>query len=350
MESKIFALTNIGVSDQFTQINTIDFNAKSLKEKLKKYRDENDSDISEVDLINQFYNLPIKHIPLTGKTICGHILSDNAEAIKQIQETFYSSPTIFYDGVCANGKTTMMEHLKNRSYGTYKHTDLTTFQHMNTCSLDALGYIMSFYETIENFQIPTICDRSPCNNLDWSILWAAFVKYNDEILNSNGKTTIHDILNFIKTYYESIHPKTREFLNSYPTVIVVDSDFEANINRLRERGIKNNIATDINRSYWEFYIPMQYYLYSLKRGENKVVFINLANYKDYSFSEIFDAIEKVFITLFGYVQSNVNYNKRFEQVEFKRPLLLKSDTFDNNLIFNHIKDQGKLIAGKIEDD
>lgn len=348
METEFFKLIEREENQNFTR-KELNFDMDIFESNLLELADKQYLGIPEVEYINNFYNIPIKHVPFTEEmTIYDHIIADNHTTFTKLKEQTYFSPTVLYDGVCANGKTTLLETLfSNHNIKSYKHTNQLKVGHMNTTSIDALGYIMSFHEAISKFETPTICDRAPCNNLDWSIIWSGIVKYNDDVLGGST-STIRNVFSHIKEYYDTIHPITKEFMYMFPTVIVVDSDFRDNAIRLRKRGEREINCSDINRSYWDFYIPMQYYYYSLKRKENNVVFINLGNYKNATFSEKNDAISKIMMNLIDIVCKRCKPLDKttFQELEYTKQPIFKHDTFDSNLLFNFIKDQGKMMIKK----
>lgn len=302
----------------------------------------NDFPIKQQELykiVNDMYQLPIEHIPYnTGDDIYEHIIMDNQSSINEILKQTYNSPVIFIDGVCCNGKTTITSN--SREYDYYKHNAFINLQHMNLSPLDSLGYTYSFLEAVDKMKRKTVCDRTCYNNLDWFYMWSALVKYND----NNNLTEAFKVL---KNAFNNIHPAVLDKIYSRPTIILVDSDVTENAARLKTRGIKHNIDSDFNRSHWSSYIPLQYYMYSLKRKYKNIIFINYNIYNNSNFNSNFDefsqAINKVIMYIFNNMKIDPSMESEFSELDYVEPLLLTTDGFDANITFNSIKEIGKEI-------
>lgn len=228
------------------------------------------------------------------------------------------------DGVCAVGKTTLLSKLKqNHNIHTIKLD--TNITQRNTSCLGSFGYSFSYLEEMAR-NVGCVTDRTPFNNIDWLSIWSGIV----EVFNSpkfNEISNYSECFEFCVKNLEQFLPSSIDstistlFHNIAPTIIVIDSNFELNNNRLHDR----RGQSDVIRSNWKQYIPLQYCMYILKHKYTNVLLVDLSwfdhdfdLYVDTLCSIIKDTLKNINISK-THILSSSRFEKKIQPLIFKKP-------------------------------
>lgn len=206
-----------------------------------------------------------------------HIMVTNVASIENIKNTIFKSDNFAIDGVCCTGKTTG-KNLTARNY--VKYNECLKSEFFNQYALTHIGYIEGALK-FANIHNNCIFDRNIYNNTDWTIIWSILVK---QLQPNNLYKVVYDTIN--EMYPSDIF---NMLFNIMPCVIIVDSNFEYNLHRLKAR----NTNSDAERANMEFYIPVQYIYYTIQALKNpNAILVDLANY-NHDFNLIYKAIFEI---------------------------------------------------------
>lgn len=235
----------------------------------------------------------------------------NEKIIDNLKFKYTPSTKFFIDGVCATGKTSISYKIPMKKY-------TTSITNRNTLPLAALSYYFGYLKFIRTNKNIDVFDRRPNNVFDWNKIWEIIIKYN----NSNVYPSINDLIKEFKYLCRINEPFIEEYtINNNICIIVVDSNFNNNIIRLRNR----NEGKDYIRSFWPLYIQIQYAFYKNLAIENNYMLFDVSDYDDINScsNDIIKTITDIKqykptirqLTPRQYKRYNVEYGLEFEKMK-----------------------------------
>lgn len=182
-------------------------------------------------------------------TLCNEKIDRNA-VLKHA--SYASNMVLCVDGTSATKKTTI---LQRTGHQVTKIQKLAGFKNINRYFPAMLGYICT---GLRSFMMGPmrLNDRSPLNPMEWHVLWCCMSDY----FVTNGNSYPTDL-----SKYEIIIRKLKDsffyefFSKKINCLVFIDS----NCARCDETRAKRNEGSDVQRSKWRFYTPMQNMMYSV---------------------------------------------------------------------------------------
>lgn len=156
------------------------------------------------------------------------------------------------DGTSATKKTTILERT---NYQVTKIQKLAKFKNINRYFPAMLGYICTGLRTFK-FGPMRLNDRSPLNPLEWHVLWCCMSDY----FVTNGNVYPRDL----SKYESSIRKLKGSFFHKFFSDQINCLAFiDSNCGRCDATRARRNQGSDVQRSKWRFYTPMQNMMYSV---------------------------------------------------------------------------------------
>lgn len=208
-------------------------------------------------------------------------MSNPKEIIHQIQSKLWKSPnildtdifpganhTLCLDGVSCTKKTTILAQSvvesNNREQQHQHHQVIKTQQLHHFVNADCyfpsmLGYVCTGLQSL-NAGGPHFNDRSPLNVIEWHILWRCMGDFSHRYGNVRPNNDAHEeSMSLYRTIFETL--RQADFYKSMRSkincIVLIDSD----LNRCDRLHAKRNEGSDMERSKWLFYTPLQNLMY-----------------------------------------------------------------------------------------
>lgn len=179
--------------------------------------------------------------------------------------------SIFVDGTCCVGKSTMLQLLTQHNITHCKSNKEIYCNNINTHPSYSIGYSFKTLELIESTE-NVVWDRSPHNNILWFKMWYMLA------CNKDVETLTPEHYNMMRTVLESDMSNVLEnmFLTCAPNIIIINSDEAYGKTKLYER----NTNSDRARSIMNHYLTTQNYSYSWLSNKypDKIILIDIAQY------------------------------------------------------------------------
>lgn len=205
-------------------------------------------------------------------------MNNPKEIIHQIQSKLWQSPnvlntdifpganhTLCLDGVSCAKKTTILTHslVESNSREQYhqvvKTQQLHRFVNADCYFPSMLGYICTGLQSL-NAGSPHFNDRSPLNVIEWHILWRCMGDFSHRYGNVRPDNNTHEeSMALYRSIFENL--RQADFYKSMRSkincIVLIDSD----LNRCDRLHAKRNEGSDMERSKWLFYTPLQNLMY-----------------------------------------------------------------------------------------
>lgn len=163
-----------------------------------------------------------------------------------------SNNVLCVDGTSATKKTTILQFT---GHEVTKIQKLANFKNINRYFPSMLGYICV---GLRSFKLGTmrLNDRSPLNPLEWHVLWCCMSDY----YVTNGNVYPSDL-----SKYQTVMRKLKSsfFYEFFGKKINCLALVDSNCARCDETRARRNEGSDVQRSTWRFYTPMQNMMYSV---------------------------------------------------------------------------------------
>lgn len=163
-----------------------------------------------------------------------------------------SNNVLCVDGTSATKKTTI---LQRTGYQVTKIQKLVKSKNINRYFPSMLGYICTGLRTFKLGSM-RLNDRSPLNPLEWHVLWCCMSDYFIE----NGNFYPTDLSKYKTIIKKLKHSFFHEFFSKKINCLAF---IDSNCARCDETRTKRNEGSDVQRSKWCFYTPMQNMMYSV---------------------------------------------------------------------------------------
>lgn len=208
-------------------------------------------------------------------------MSNPNEIIHQLQTKLWQAPnvlnsdifpganhTLCLDGVSCTKKTTILAKSVVESNGRqqqhHQHQVVKTQQLHRFVNADCyfpsmMGYICTGVQSL-NAGAPHFNDRSPLNVLEWHILWRCMGDFSHRYGNVRPDGTAHEeSMALYRTIFETL--RQADFYKSMRSKVNCIVLIDSNLNRCDRLHAKRNEGSDMERSKWLFYTPLQNLMY-----------------------------------------------------------------------------------------
>ena len=188
------------------------------------------------------------------------------------------------NALCVDGTSCCLKSsiLEKTTLTIYKTQRYNSFDCPDTYAPSTIGYICASLVDLRNFR--GLADRTPCNTLEWNILWKLMESFETEFGNvspTNEKWLAEKFDPIVDTLAQWVLYK--KLRSEYNALAIIDTDVE----RVDDRRRKRNESSDAQRSEWKFYTALQNRFYErLYPG----ACINLVWFSSESTGDIVDGI------------------------------------------------------------
>lgn len=227
---------------------------------------------------------------------------------------FSKNQVLCVDGTSATKKTSI---LARTNYEITKIQKIGNFKNVNRYFPAMLGYICSGL-VMSRYGDTRLNDRGPLNPLEWHVLWCCMSDY----FTTHGNTApTKDALTKYEIQFKQL--KNSFFYEFFSKKINCIAFVDSNCARCDSVRSARNEGSDIQRSNWKFYTPMQNLMYSTLY-ENRV--IDMAWFDEFTTDQVCDGIAQWINDLTVEI-SQLSINKMVPLRRYNLPINFKNTDF-----------------------
>lgn len=199
-----------------------------------------------------------------------------------------------------------------------------------------VGYISSGLMD-QNTGTPHFNDRSYLNPLEWKLLWKLMNDYVDRFGNQYPCETNAEIREALDSYRKAFRElKESYFYKFFRSHINAVALIDSNVERCDALRARRGEGSDVERSQWKFYTPLQNLMYKELYPD---CYIDIAWFDDYNTSDVVKSIAYWLTDMLVKVASNMKVNA--PHIEFKLPVP-KQDLNLNNVSTHVYRSKGRV--------